>query len=245
VALVRRSATVGADPDRVLAHASRGDLDGARNAAQVLAARVRGLVERIAVADLPADELDRPDTAWQPPAGATERYHDEMGDLMDQRARTLGELAAAEPPAWALRRWGQVPDHPAARATWIEAAGEIAAYQERWATTVDLDQPTAPPISAVDKWLDYQGLRRWLDLDHNDIADMAQSWPDADRNGVDDRGQAGPDRDANVVEDALDAAMASLLVAEALLDDQDRTIDGPPAEVAVGADESTGVDVGP
>lgn len=220
VALVRRAPTVEADPDRVLTHACRGDLGGVESAAQVLAARIRRLLDRLAGGDLDNDRLDRPVPEWEPPAGAVERYHQEMGELMDQRTRSLGEQAAVQPPDWALQQWGPVPDHPVARAAWVEATGEIAAYQERWATAAGPDDLAVnpPSIRAVDQWLDYQSLRRWLDLDHNDIADLAQDGPDTDRNDIDDRTQTGPDRDANGVIDDIDVALANLAAVQVTLE---------------------------
>ena len=219
VALVRRAPMLGADPDRVLQHACRDVLTGAQSSAQVLAARVRRILERVETDALDPAELDRP-AGWEPPAAAIERYRDEMAELMNRRTRTLGELAAANSPPWAIQRWGLVPDDPVARATWIDAAGRLAAYQERWAITADPSVLAASPPSprATAQWLDYQRLRPWLDLDRNGVADIAQPGPDADRNGVDDRTQAEPDRNANRIDDDLDAALASLAAANAALD---------------------------
>jgi hypothetical protein len=220
VALVRRAPTVRAEPDRLLAHACRDDLTGAQSSAQVLAARVRRILERVEANTLDPAELNRP-AGWEPPAGAIERYRDEMAELMHQRTQTLGELAAANPPPWALQQWGPVPHDPLARATWINAAGHLAAYQERWATTDPSDLAENPPSSrATAHWLDYQRLRPWLDLDQNDIADIVQPGPDADRNGIDDRTQTSPDRNTNRIEDDLDAALAALAAANAALDGQ-------------------------
>jgi hypothetical protein len=222
VALVQRARTAAAEPDRVLAEACRDELTGARSIAQVLAARVRRIVERIEANAFDPDELGRP-IGWEPPTGTVERYRDEMAELMDQRTRTLGELAATNPPPWATQRWGPVPTDPIARTTWIDAAGRLAAYHERWSTTpASTDDLTVCPPSpkATAQWLDYQRLRPWLDLDHNDIADVAQPGPDADRNGIDDRTQPAPDSNANRIDDDLDTALAQLTATDAALDHQ-------------------------
>jgi hypothetical protein len=147
---------------------------------------------------------------------------DDLAELMNQRTRTLGELAATDPSPWAIQRWGPVPDDPLARAAWIDAAGHLAAYQERWATTREASDLAAnlPSPRATAQWLDYQRLRPWLDLDHNDIADIAQPGPDADRNGIDDRIQTAPDRNANRIDDDLDAALANLAATNTTLDHQ-------------------------
>lgn len=212
VALLRRAPAAGVEPMRLLAHASRGDLGGAESAAQVLAARTGRLLERLASGDVDPARLDHAPPGWEAPHGAVERYHQEIGNLMDERARTLGERAAADAPAWAVGQWGPVPTDPLARAEWARAAGALAAYRERWGTDLaprELSESPPHPRS-VAQWTDYQRLRRWLDLDRNDIADIAQTGPDADRNGTDDRTQTGPDLDANGIDDALDAALARL-----------------------------------
>jgi conjugative relaxase-like TrwC/TraI family protein len=62
---------------------------------------------------------------------------DERKQLIETRARALAEDAAASRPRW-IRRLGPIPDEPAERDPWLEAASTVAAYRERYGVTSDL-----------------------------------------------------------------------------------------------------------
>lgn len=247
VALVHRSPTVGVDVDRMLRHVCQRDLTGADSNAQVLAARTRRALQLVGNGRLSPSRLPDPPADWKVPGGAIERYRIEVEAIMDQRARTLGEITAAEAAPWAVDQWGPVPDDPVARAVWVQAAGEVAAYRERWAIDATPGQlaETTPPTRDVARWRHWQDIRGWLDLDANGIADRYQTGPDADRNELDDRTQTGPDWDRNRIEDELDAALADIRAANEALDQQPAP---PPRAPDVGpeppAPEPPGPDLG-
>lgn len=216
VALVRRSVTVDAQPIAVLARACQGDLDGARSEAQVLAARVRRIIDAVDHGQLDPGELNSA-ASWEAPAGAVEQYRTEIDQLIEARTRMLGEQAALDQPTWAVEQWGALPDDPVARSVWIEAAGSVAAYRERWqvdATPAELAY--APPARRdVPRWQQWQALRRWLDLDDETLGrdfepSAAEITPRVTSTAA-ARGQ---------LRDGIAAAMADLDAAQTALDEQ-------------------------
>lgn len=54
----------------------------------------------------------------------------ELGQAMDQRADVLGERLSEEPPEWALRHLGPVPEDVLERADWARRAGAVEGYRE-------------------------------------------------------------------------------------------------------------------
>lgn len=62
---------------------------------------------------------------------------DERRELIESRARALAEDAIASDARW-IRRLGRIPAEPAERGRWLEAAGTVAAYRERYGVTSDL-----------------------------------------------------------------------------------------------------------
>jgi hypothetical protein len=65
------------------------------------------------------------------------RAVDERKRLIETRARSLAEAAEASDARW-IRRLGRMPDEPAERDRWLEAAGTVAAYRDRYGVTSDL-----------------------------------------------------------------------------------------------------------
>jgi hypothetical protein len=218
VALVRRSVTVDAHPIDVLARACQGDLDGARNQAQVLAARVRRVIDAVDNGDLDPGELSARHS-WEAPAGAVEHYRDEVDELVEARTHVLGEQAALDQPTWAVDQWGTLPADPMARTVWIEAAGAVAAYRERWqldATPAELAY-TPPARRDVSRWQQWQSLGRWLDLDDQTLGrdfetPAAEITPRVTSTATARR----------QLRDSIAAAMADLDAAETALDEQAR-----------------------
>jgi conjugative relaxase-like TrwC/TraI family protein len=59
------------------------------------------------------------------------RYTQQLAELMDARQHELGELAAEDPPTWALEHLGPVPaDDPVAAEDWRQRAGAVAGWRE-------------------------------------------------------------------------------------------------------------------
>ncbi|MFD8386572.1 MobF family relaxase [Streptomyces sp. NPDC059679] len=54
----------------------------------------------------------------------------ELAGAMDQRRDVLGERLAEEPPEWALRHLGPVPEDVLERADWARRAGTVEGYRE-------------------------------------------------------------------------------------------------------------------
>ncbi|MFM9449148.1 MobF family relaxase [Streptomyces acidiscabies] len=54
----------------------------------------------------------------------------EMAEAMDARRDVLGERLAEEPPEWAVRQIGPVPDDVLERAEWARRAGTVEGYRE-------------------------------------------------------------------------------------------------------------------
>jgi conjugative relaxase-like TrwC/TraI family protein len=65
------------------------------------------------------------------------RAIDERKQLIESRARALADDATASDARW-IRRLGRIPDGPAARDRWLEAASTVAAYRDRYGVTSDL-----------------------------------------------------------------------------------------------------------
>ena len=67
-----------------------------------------------------------------------ERAVDQSKAALSNDARVRGERAAADPAPRYLEHLGPVPDGPAARERWVEAAGHVAQHQVLWG------EPTGP-----------------------------------------------------------------------------------------------------
>ena len=130
--LIRGAEVAGHDPRAVLADAARGvDLEGARSPAGVLYRRIEKTL-----GDLPARGEQRQAFTYvgRTPAGAGERIEFARGvaAAMDARTTELGEQVVAAPPAWAVDRFGPLPDDEVERATWQGKAAVVAAFREQY-----------------------------------------------------------------------------------------------------------------
>ncbi|MGD9986344.1 MobF family relaxase [Pseudonocardia sp.] len=124
--ILRRAELAGHDPRAVLAAAVAGrPLDGARNLTNVIHTR-------IADAGLPLDPVAATWAARVPTVDDPQyqRYLDQLGAVVDERAAALGAAAAADPPAWALAALGTQPDDAGGRQRWQEAAAAVGAHRE-------------------------------------------------------------------------------------------------------------------
>jgi len=123
--ILRRAELAGHDPRVVLTAAIEGrPLDGARNLTNVLHTRITD-------AGLPLDPVAATWAARVPTVADPEyqRYLDQLGAVVDERAAALGAAVAADPPAWALKALGVPPDD-AGLQRWQAAAAAVAAHRE-------------------------------------------------------------------------------------------------------------------
>jgi hypothetical protein len=101
-------------------------LDGARDVASVLDARVRAMVEPL---------VPLPLSSWServPEIADPERqeYVRRLAEAMDERTERIGEHAVQAQPDWALHALGPVPEDPGERVDWQQRASVIGAYRE-------------------------------------------------------------------------------------------------------------------
>jgi hypothetical protein len=126
--LVRSGELAGHEPGQLLGQAARGrSLDDAGSVAKVLYHRIanRHTGQLIPTGDTYAER-----TPTDAP-GDFGRYLRASAQAMDTRRGALGEQVAADPPQWALRRLGPVPEEVVERAEWTHRAGLVAAYREQ------------------------------------------------------------------------------------------------------------------
>ena len=101
-------------------------LEGTRDVASVLDARMRAMVEPL---------VPLPLSPWServPEIADPERqeYVRRLAEAMDQRTERIGEHAVQAQPDWALRALGSVPEDPGERLDWQQRASAIGAYRE-------------------------------------------------------------------------------------------------------------------
>jgi hypothetical protein len=101
-------------------------LDGTRDVASVVDARLRAMVEPL---------VPLPLSRWServPEIANPERheYVRRLAEAMDERKERIGEHAVHVQPEWALRALGPVPEDPGERLDWQQRASVIGAYRE-------------------------------------------------------------------------------------------------------------------
>jgi conjugative relaxase-like TrwC/TraI family protein len=130
--LLRVHEQAGNGPAEVLREAvTTRSLGSAVSVAQVVAGRIDGRHT------LPVPALD----ADGPPERLPDDRQEHIRDLnarLDKRSAELGDVAVAEPPAWAVATLGPVPDDANERNQWARSAGQVAAWRE--ASGWDSDQ---------------------------------------------------------------------------------------------------------
>jgi len=114
-------------------------LEGTRDVASVLDARMRAMVEPLVPLPL------SPWTEQVPEIADPERqqYVRRLAEAMDERKERIGEHAVLAQPAWALRAFGPVPDEPGERLDWQQRASAIGAYRELYGVEDQAD-PLGP-----------------------------------------------------------------------------------------------------
>jgi conjugative relaxase-like TrwC/TraI family protein len=141
---LRGAEAAGLDARQVVEDAVRSrSLDGARDVASVIDARIR---ER--AGSLPS----LPPGTWasQVPEGVdaeTRGLFTDLAGWMDERTQRLGQFTADSRPEWAVRALGEVPADPGERATWAGKAAKVAAYRELYGYDHPAD-PIGPEPSA-------------------------------------------------------------------------------------------------
>jgi conjugative relaxase-like TrwC/TraI family protein len=70
-------------------------------------------------------------------------YSRQLARAMDNRVTELGRRAAADPPEWAIKHIGEVPENPFDQDEWVAKAGVVLAYREQYVAdgAVDLADP--------------------------------------------------------------------------------------------------------
>jgi hypothetical protein len=101
-------------------------LDGTRDVASVVDARMRAMVEPL---------VPLPLSPWServPEIADPERqeYVRRLAEAMDERKERIGEQAVLARPEWSLRALGPVPEHPGERLDWQQRVSAIGAYRE-------------------------------------------------------------------------------------------------------------------
>jgi hypothetical protein len=114
-------------------------LDGTREVASVLDARMRAMVEPLVPLPL------SPWTERIPEITDPERqeYVRRLAEAMDERTERIGEHAVQAQTEWALRALGPVPDEPGERLDWQQRASAIGAYRELYGVEDQAD-PIGP-----------------------------------------------------------------------------------------------------
>ena len=133
---LREAEAAGRDAGDMLREAiAAGPLTGSRHLARVIDARVRRRLK---------DTVPQPPGPWAgrvPDMGDPDldRYMTDLAAAMDDRTRRIGEHAAADRPAWAIRALGDVPADPARQASWQARAATLGAYRELYGYDADND----------------------------------------------------------------------------------------------------------
>lgn len=98
-------------------------LDGTRDVASVLDARMRAMVEPLVPLPLSSWSERVPEI----PDPERQEYVRRLAEAMDERTERIGEHAVQERPEWAVRALGPVPEDPGERLDWQQRASAIGA----------------------------------------------------------------------------------------------------------------------
>ena len=152
VAQLRRTEADGYRPEQLLFHAARaGGLDGAKDPAAMLAARLAKLTAARSGGTRPRRRPRYiagliPQATGAMPADVQQTLR-ELQDLIEQRAAALASHAIQESQPW-VRRLGPPPTDPARRPVWEQQVSTIAAYRDRYAISGSDPLGAAPRRSA-------------------------------------------------------------------------------------------------
>jgi conjugative relaxase-like TrwC/TraI family protein len=124
---LRTAENAGLDPAEVVqAAVDARDLEGSRDVASVLDARIRPMAQGL------VPERQRPWSEQVPDLASPgrQRFAADIARAMDERKERIGEHAADAGLPWAVETLGPVPDEPLARLDWQRKAADIGAYRE-------------------------------------------------------------------------------------------------------------------
>jgi hypothetical protein len=121
-------------------------LEGTKDVASVLDARMRAMVEPLVPLPL------SPWTERVPEITDPERqeYVKRLAEAMDERKERIGEHAVQAQPEWALRALGPVPENLGERLDWQQRASAIGAYRELYGVEDPAD-PIGPEPGQPDR----------------------------------------------------------------------------------------------
>lgn len=164
----------GLDPAEVVTTAVNSrSLDGSRDVASVLDARLRAMTEPLV--PLP----QRPWSEWVPEIADPQRqqYVRDLAAAMDAKKERIGEDAAEVRPDWAVRALGHVPDDPAARLDWERRASAIGAYLEIFRSEDEADllgpEPTGSSPDQRAAW--HEGFAALTRTDTVDVRSLPEA----------------------------------------------------------------------
>jgi len=114
-------------------------LEGTRDVAGVLDARMRAMVEPLVPLPLSPWTERVPEIADP----ESQEYVRRLAEAMDERKERIGEHAVQAQPEWALHALGPVPDEPGEGLDWQQRASAIGAYRELYGVEDQAD-PIGP-----------------------------------------------------------------------------------------------------
>jgi conjugative relaxase-like TrwC/TraI family protein len=117
----------GLDPAEVVqAAVDSRDLEGSKDVASVLHARIRPMVQGL----VPQPQRPWSERVPELASPGRQRFAADVARAMDERKERIGEHAAADSLPWAVQALGPVPDDPVARLDWQRKAADVGAYRE-------------------------------------------------------------------------------------------------------------------
>jgi hypothetical protein len=119
-------------------------LEGTRDVASVLDARMRAMVEPLVPLPLSPWTERVPEIADP----ESQEYVRRLAEAMDERTERIGEHAVHVQPEWALRALGPVPDEPGERLDWQQRASAIGAYRELYGVEDQTDPIGPEPVGS-------------------------------------------------------------------------------------------------
>ncbi|MFB9745477.1 MobF family relaxase [Pseudonocardia sulfidoxydans] len=166
--VLRSAELAGADARQIL-HDAIADrsLHGVRNATNVIYARITDTHRFDPDTTTWAERVPRVDDPdWQ-------AYLDRLASAADERAAQLSDEVLAEPPAWAVREFGEPPADASDREEWKVDVGAVAAYREMRGYEGDADSlGPAPTPGQVEAFAAYRHAWRALgrpEIDRDEV----------------------------------------------------------------------------